>query len=433
MGYLDEEKIMDIQYICYNQSKIKSGDNITVSSLSSPKSLDEFDINVIDLSGEGLWRNTGEFPTSIDSIKDFISINDMVKRKTKSIILYALPQNSAFFLYYKYAEKYHASIMLKDIIKNLQSIISKIMPFESPDLLFENNRTAIGTKTFEADFYIYNHYGIMTKSEKSEKVTTIELSQPKKIYVTTLKISNSANDLMYYVNTTFNKNEKQPAPEWISKYKFADDDACKEAIKDNEEFIEKLEQKIVESQEKLKENEKYKSILYTNGNELENVVIEILEKMIECDLSQFRDEKHEDFLIKKPEYTFIGEIKGVTSNLKNEHISQLENHYQKYIDKCEEEEEKTYQILIINPLRHKDPEDREPINKKQIDLAVRYGCLIVETNTLLKMFELFINGKVSSKQCEEIFINTTGLLKTNHFLAEDSTINDDVFAIPAIA
>ena len=88
---------------------------------------------------------------------------------------------------------------------------------------------------------------------------------------------------------------------------------------------------------KLKENLRYKSILYSNGDDLVRVVFEILENILDCDLSKFEDIKKEDFLIKKDNYTFIGEIKGVTSNVKNEHISQVDVHYQKYMDKLNEE------------------------------------------------------------------------------------------------
>ena len=66
-----------------------------------------------------------------------------------------------------------------------------------------------------------------------------------------------------------------------------------------------------------------KSVLYTNGDELVQVVFEILEELLGCDLSQFVDLKKEDFLFTIEDTTFIGEIKGVNSNVKNPNITQL--------------------------------------------------------------------------------------------------------------
>ena len=55
--------------------------------------------------------------------------------------------------------------------------------------------------------------------------------------------------------------------------------------------------------------------------------------------------KKEDFLIKLPSCTFIGEIKGVTSNVKYEHISQIELHYRGYLDLLAERKENNSSLL----------------------------------------------------------------------------------------
>ena len=62
--------------------------------------------------------------------------------------------------------------------------------------------------------------------------------------------------------------------------------------------------------------------MYTNGEQLVEVVFDILESFFSYSLSEFKDEKKEDFLIKLDSVTFIGEIKGITSNVKSEHVSQ---------------------------------------------------------------------------------------------------------------
>ena len=142
-----------------------------------------------------------------------------------------------------------------------------------------------------------------------------------------------------------------------------------------------------------------------------------LSKILNCDLSGFHDEKREDFLIKLPKYTFIGEIKGVTSNVKYEHISQLELHYRSYLDDLEEEKstETVKQLLIINPFRTKPLNEREPVHSAQIDLAIRNNCLIIETDTLLRVFEKFCNKEINVRQCQDVFASKTGLLRPEDF------------------
>lgn len=174
---------------------------------------------------------------------------------------------------------------------------------------------------------------------------------------------------------------------------------------------------IEAAKQKLEENAKYKSILYTNGDELVQVVFSILEQLLDCDLSHFVDEKKEDFLIKKESCTFIGEIKGVTSNVRSEHVSQVDVHYQGYMDKLQEENrtENVSQLLIINPFRTKALSEREPVHEQQIALAQRNGCLIIETNTLLRIYEKFLKGDISSTQCVNTLSTNTGLLGESVF------------------
>ena len=134
-------------------------------------------------------------------------------------------------------------------------------------------------------------------------------------------------------------------------------------------------------------------------------------------ISTFIDEKREDFLIKLPRCTFIGEIKGVTSNVKYEHISQLELHYRGYLDRLAEtgEVETVKQLLIINPFRTKPLEQRDPVHTAQIELAIRNECLIIETRTLLRIYERFCVNRLTSQQCEEVFARRSGVIDLSDF------------------
>ena len=122
-------------------------------------------------------------------------------------------------------------------------------------------------------------------------------------------------------------------------------------------------------------------------------------------------------MIKKENYVFVGEIKGLKSNVKNSHIAQLNVNTQKYKDKIQEisQKEKICSLLIINSQRDKDVKDREPVNTEQIELAKRNGSLIIETETLLKIFEKYKGNELTTEYIIKVIANEIGLLKIENF------------------
>lgn len=383
---MDKVNNMDVQLISYGTRNSSDYPSITLSPLSCPKSLDEFDLNVFDISDVELWRYSANETNSIDALSDFISIKQMIYSKKKAKILFVLPRN-VHYCYCRHKEnghtKYQYGIYLKDMLDNMESILSCILPIEKIYIFFENTRTDINGMHYEADFHFgSSQYGtsksitFVTKSIRSEKITTISLGND--VYATTLSIVSSYEHFSNFITYLSGDNAKSAIPTWMEQYTFFDDLSQKEFIEISRSLIEGEEQKISQAKGKLDQNNRYKSILYTNGPELVEVVFEILEKILDYDLSDFIDQKQEDFLIRKPKCTFIGEIKGVTSNIRNEHISQTDVHYQKYIDELSDNDrnEVVHQLLIINPFRTKPITEREPVHEQQIDLARRNGCLI---------------------------------------------------------
>lgn len=418
---------MRIQVISFNK-KIPPNSSVTVCSLiNSPRSLDEFDINVIDLCATDLWRYRGNSYSSINQINDFKSISNMILRKSSSKVLIVLPQNINFLFRYSY-DKYQESKPLKDMLGTLhKEILVALLPsgIACPTLQFENTRTTINSITYVADFYFDTSEHIITSSHLSKKATTVEI-QPNSLYVTTLDILQGEAELFGFLNCIFPSDDKETAPSWIKDFFFANDEEQMNVVAQCEAKIAAAKEEIENANAILKQNLQYKSILYTNGAELVQVVFKILEQLLSYDLSEFVDEGKEDFLVVKEDCTFIGEIKGVTSNVKNEHVSQVEIHYQRYIDKLNDENksENVKQILIINPFRTKPLNERESVHDQQIKLAERNGCLIIETVTLLKIFEKFVLGQVSSEKCIDILSQTTGLLSEQLFCPDDETALD---------
>ena len=63
-----------------------------------------------------------------------------------------------------------------------------------------------------------------------------------------------------------------------------DDDNQLEIIQENNKAIETANENISNAMKVINQNKRYKSVLYTSGDELVEVIFEILEKMLGCDL-----------------------------------------------------------------------------------------------------------------------------------------------------
>ncbi len=396
---------------------------IKQSDISEPKSLDEFDVNFIDLSSQKLWKNKGESYLSIDNINDFKSIKTMLEKSSTSKVIIILPKNQSLY-YHRYAssDKYYNSILLKDMLKNLkEQILSLIVPnsLNRYSLVYEITSTILNQESYTGDFYFEGFEKPITISDKSKKVTTI--TNGDRFYLTTLDVLKNQSSMQNYLEYLFPR--KTSLPQWIRDYNFFNDEENKKLIEEKNSEIERAREIIEESNTILENNMKYKSILYTNGDELVTVVFDILEKILRYDFSSFVDEKKEDFLAKLENITFVGEIKGVTSNVKNEHISQLDVHYQRYCDKLIEENNKDEEVkalLIINPFRTKPIIERAEVHEIQVDLAIRNKSLIITTFTLLQVFEKYLKKELSNDRIIEVLQSKIGLLSIDDFFKQPS-------------
>ena len=393
-----------------------------VNSLNQLKEFDMFDINVIDISYELIWRNDNNNNNSINDISDFYSINRMLSYSQKSKVLFVFPQNCNYQFYKPSIAnaKYKYTKQLKDMIPTVtDSIIVHLIDISKVlKLIYGNSETELSGIKYKSAFIINRidtAYAINSVTTGSGKATTISKDN---VYITTLDILSDVSSFIFYLKGIgLYKEEQEPYPEWLESYQILDDKTQTELIEEHRVKIAELKQEIDFANEKLEENKKFKSILYTNGDQLVEQVFRILEKVLDCNLAGFIDEKNEDFLIRFQDVSFIGEIKGVTSNIKSEHISQLDVHYQGYMDKLQESgaTENVKEILIMNPFRNKPLDARTEVHENQKKLAERNDCLVIETITLLNLFEKVMNKEISSSKVKDVFRNKKGLLSINDF------------------
>lgn len=428
---------MKIQIISANETNnIEEDDIVTRSNFSTPRSIDEYDYNFIDLSSPKLWISNDRIHNSIYS-NDFNSIMNMILNSKRTQIIIILPLNIEFQDNYLGTE-----ILLKDEIYDvLNHNIKKLIPesYSFPLISFEITDTVIGDSTVITSHFTFEgeeYYDIMgnqifindnlTISKISNKCTTILIKKldsgiikekvHSDIIMTSLQLETNNKIFDFLETAGLINNNKTEIPEWMEQIEFYNDKQLKEEIENEENNIQDAKKVIELNREKLKNNNKYKSILYENGTPLEDVVKEMLEKIFDIDLSKFKDIKKEDFLFKIDDRIIIGEIKGKNQAMKNLLLSQLDMHHSDYLDKHPEaNDDNIRSVFITNHQIHKPLNERADIDKNIITRAEnKFGILIIETNTLLRLYEKRIKGEITVEKCREL-LNTVGLLEEKDF------------------
>lgn len=406
--------MLNIQVVS-NKKIIRSNDfNIRYSSYNSPMTFDMFDINIINLQDENIWRNKYMQSDRINITNDLISLNKIIEVSPESKIVILLPANyNMLFNWNDYHDSYNSGFFLKNEHDCMTTIISALFPnIKRYTLIFENSITKCQNSEFTSSFSFLNCGGnAITKALGSGRATTVCFNN--NIFLTTLLMESPNCNFKDFIEAIGLADEKPEYPQWLIELERFDDVIQRDIIKNDIIKIEELKCEIERANEIINKNLNYKSILIENGERLVSVVFDILQTLLKYDLSGFKDEKKEDFLIKLDNITFIGEIKGITSNVKSENISQLDVHYQSYLEKLQEDEkeEEIKALLIINSQRNKPLEVREPIHKKQVDLAIRNGSLIITTEKLLSLYEKFIANKIDTNRVIKLFTEQTGLFE----------------------
>lgn len=388
---------IQIQLIKYPPINRNQLEEITCSQFNNFHSLDSFDYNYINLNtkqilhystASNLFTKESDFKTLQTNLEDSYNC--------KNIII--LPQNLNDSSYGE----------VKNKLNIIYTHIRRFYPLKQINLIFGKNKTTIKEKEFKADFYfndLPNNCKVLTKNSNN-KITSIE---HENIIYTTLDFK-SAEDFLTFIKFYKELHEGIEAPSWFNEVNMFDDFNQKQMIEKNIQKISELEKENKNAQEKLNENNEFKSILYKQSKPLEKIVKQMIEELLNCDLSEFEDVGHEDFLIKYDDVTFIGEIKGTKKNLINTHLSELDVHYSRRKDLIEGENLKP--ILIINRFMHIHPENRNPINHTQIKLAEnKYKCLIIDSYDLLKLFEKFKNNEITTEEIKNKINERVGLFE----------------------
>lgn len=389
---------MNIQVVSLRS--VESEENFTFSKFSSPRSFDNFDINIIDLNNIEVWDFMGnhmqrEYGSSY--VADFRTLGEMVANTNEKVII-LLPKN------------FEGELDIKNSVEKLLNTVGLIYS-SYIDIIYGPTITELNNVQVNSDFVFNKYYGFekITESKKGNKATTVSSDN---VIMTTIALDEDEYLGEFLIKTKLINMTNECLPEWMEDIRMFNDNEQFEIIQSKEQEISELREKISDAETILKENNRLKSILYTQSDELVEVVFEIFEELLDIDLSGFEDKKIEDMSFEVDGKVFVGEIKGITSNVKTTNLSQLDHHYTLFMeDKSEYENKEIYRLLIINHQRTKAILDREPIHENQIKSAIeKYKILIIETNELLKLLEQCRSNTLTKVDIIKLFTGV-GVLK----------------------
>ena len=390
--------------------------------ISSPESFDDYKINIIDLSNPDIWKNRGMDPNSINIMSDLDIIASMLK-STTNYILIILPQNINY--YYDRSERirttssYTKNKELKNITSLIDKIIKKLINQTSNQelVMYNKTKTKVKSDSVKSDF-IFNRlmeFSVVTTAENGKSITTCQF---KNKYLTTLDLaSDDYKHLLNYLVQLEWVKLKDEEPSWVRDEKFFDDDILISKQIELENQLFSIKEEIKKNKECLARNNYYKSILYKSGDNLVDVINIMLDEMIEYDYNNFEDINEEDFLIEKQDCVFIGEIKGINTNVKRANITQTATHRNFYLDIDGNENKTAIAIIIVNRLREKPVQERDKVTEDVIRLANFNDVLIITSEIFLKLYETYKFNKISRTQILDLLKSKKGILEESDFIS----------------
>ena len=211
------------------------------------------------------------------------------------------------------------------------------------------------------------------------------------LFLTTLDILTDEELQLFLEKIGLKATSDTEAPDWMNKVMLFDDAEQSKNIEENEVQIKCCE-------------------------DLVEVVKDIFSEIFYVDFSGFKDKKKEDFAFTLNDKIFIGEIKGVNQNIKTTNLAQLDLHFTNFIEERADDldENNIHKLLVMNHQKDNDLKDRIPVDQQQIDMAKnKYESLIIETVELLEMYDKFIQGEMTQKECFDL-ICQNGILKVQN-------------------
>lgn len=223
--------------------------------------------------------------------------------------------------------------------------------------------------------------------------------------------SRTANMLNFLFNVN-QEYEKSSEVEWIDRISILDDKSLNKRKSMNQNKIVKLENDNKLIMNKINDNNYFKKLLYTTGDELSFVVRDVLAEILNIKVDDI-DKKKQDLYFVLDGKNILVEVKGVNRPYQRDDISQTMRHVNDYASNNniygKDIFEKCKGVLIINPYNLNDLDNK--ITKEIYSPEVKqdaeyYNICTIDTITLLNLYS---NWKNNSKgiNLKDIILNST--------------------------
>ena len=345
-------------------------------------------------------------------------------KKSECIIL--LPQNCLYSYSYEYdsridAKRYKRNKLLKDFIKDFaDSPICELFPFPLP-ICFGESKTALADRELHSDFSFSSPILHPIKPLLFSNASTVSAVLISEAFAATTLQVNDNEDLSAVINGIFpTESQLTCVPDWLDEVEFHDETVQRARVKEIDEQMAVLNEEKKGIEKVLFSYRDIKSVLCTKDFDLENNARHLLAEIAEVD-ETFEDNKEEDFNFSYDDTFYLIEIKGSGRGLKRQHISKTYDHVQIKMDEMEAEGDsrKIKGVLIFASQIELRPEERDPFPEKQISIAQRTEIAVLSTETLLRCYEAYIEGRLTSDAFKGTLRQSSGLISPDAFGLHD--------------
>lgn len=284
-------------------------------------------------------------------------------------------------------------------------------------ICFGESKTILSNKELSSDFSFGKPLpaGINGILESNASTVSAVLISDK-FAATTLLVKNNS-DLSAIVGAIFPiATQSARTPDWLEEVEFHDETTRRVRMKDIDDQITFLSEEKKGIEEVLSDYREIKSVLCSKDLELENKARHLLAEIAEVD-EAFEDNKEEDFRFSYDDTLFLIEIKGSNGGLKRQHVSKTYDHVQIKADAMEDEGDsgKLKGVLIFASQIELKPEERDSFPETQITIARKNDIAVLSTETLLRCYEVYVEGRLTSVAFKETLQQTSGLVSLDAF------------------
>lgn len=415
---------MKTQLLVYRQRDcgLTETRDLTIKEFGKASAFDAFELTVIDLQDEHLWKSDYKNDKLLKDHADIASIRQMMLLARKSKCLALLPQNCIYSHGYGRdysvgSNRYLKNSPLKNLFWNFkESPIGDLFSLSMP-VCFGESKTILSNMELSSDFSFGKPLPVGMKGILESDASTISAVLISDTFAATTLMVKNNSDLLAIVDAIF-PTEAQSAriPDWLEEVEFHDEATRRVRMQAIDDQIALLSEERKGIEEVLSDYREIKSVLCSKDFELENKVRHLLAEIVEID-EDFEDNKEEDFRFSYDNTLFLIEIKGSKGGLKRQHVSKTYDHVQIKADAMEEEGNsgKLKGVLIFASQIELKPDERDQFPETQITIARKNDIAVLSAETLLRCYEAYVEGRLTSDAFKETLLQTSGLVSLDAF------------------